>query len=64
VTGLDDFTPTTTVVRPYNGNLYRSVPANYDYCPSYIPAQLQTAYRLNSLYEKGWDGIGQTALSL
>lgn len=46
----------------YRGNLYRSIPANYDFCPSYIPAQLQTAYGLNSLYEKGWDGTGQTII--
>ena len=46
----------------YSGNLYDSVAANGDYCPSYIPAQLQTAYRLNSLYEKGWDGTGQAII--
>ena len=46
----------------YSGNLYDSVAANGDYCPSYIPAQLQTAFGLNSLYENGWDGTGETII--
>jgi len=29
-------------------------------CPGYTPSQIQTAYGLNALYNKGWDGTGQT----
>jgi subtilase family serine protease len=31
-----------------------------DTCPGYTPAQLQKAYGLTGLYNKGWDGTGQT----
>lgn len=44
----------------YFGNRYAGdVPGN---CPGYIPSQMQTAYGLNSLYDKGWDGTGQTII--
>jgi subtilase family serine protease len=46
----------------YRGQIYVPDPANLDYCPGYIPAQLQTAYGLNFLYNKGWDGTGQTII--
>jgi len=46
--------PTAT----YSGNRYAGdVPGN---CPGYTPSQIQTAYGLNALYNKGWDGTGQT----
>ena len=46
--------PTAT----YSGNRYAGdVPAA---CPGYTPSQIQTAYGLNALYNKGWDGTGQT----
>ena len=37
----------------YRGQIYVPDPANLDYCPGYIPAQLQTAYGLNSLLQQG-----------
>jgi subtilase family serine protease len=46
----------------YRGQLYVPNPAIEDYCVGYIPAQLQTAYGLKSLYNKGWDGTGQTII--
>jgi subtilase family serine protease len=44
----------------YGGNRYATDATNT--CPGYDPAQLQTAYGLNSLYRKGWDGTGQTII--
>jgi subtilase family serine protease len=46
----------------YSGQLYYGPASNADYCPGYVPAQLQTAYGLKSLYNKGWDGTGQTII--
>jgi subtilase family serine protease len=42
----------------YTGNRYATDATNT--CPGYTPAEVQTAYGLNSLYSKGWDGTGQT----
>ena len=42
----------------YTGNRYATDATNT--CPGYNPTQLQTAYGLNALYNKGWDGTGQT----
>jgi subtilase family serine protease len=42
----------------YQGNRYATDATNT--CPGYNPSQIQTAYGLNSLYNKGWDGTGQT----
>jgi len=44
----------------YHGNRYATDATNT--CPGYNPSQLQTAYGLNSLYNKGWDGTGQTII--
>ena len=44
----------------YQGNRYATDATNT--CPGYIPSDLQTAYGLNSLYNKGWDGTGQTII--
>ena len=46
----------------YSGQRYVAPAYNNDYCPGYIPAQLQAAYGLNSLYNKSWDGTGQTII--
>jgi subtilase family serine protease len=46
----------------YSGNLFNTIPANYDACPSLIPAQVRKAYGLNPLYKMGWDGTGQTII--
>jgi subtilase family serine protease len=46
--------PTAT----YQGNRYATDATNT--CPGYNPTQMQTAYGLNGLYGKGWDGSGQT----
>jgi subtilase family serine protease len=48
--------PTAT----YSGNRYATDATNT--CPGYNPPQLQTAFGLNSLYNKGWDGTGQTII--
>ncbi|MGA7357698.1 MAG: S53 family peptidase [Candidatus Sulfotelmatobacter sp.] len=48
--------PTAT----YTGNRYATDATNT--CPGYNPTQLQTAYGLNSLYARGWDGTGQTII--
>src|SRR5271165_1700910 len=53
-------TPSGGPSATYSGQLYNSDETGY--CPGYIPAQLQAAYGLNSLYEKGWDGTGQTII--
>jgi subtilase family serine protease len=44
----------------YTGNRYATDATNT--CPGYNPTQLQTAYGLNALYGKGWDGTGQTII--
>ncbi len=48
--------PTAT----YFGNRYGN--DTTEFCNGYIPAQVQTAYGLNRLYGKGWDGTGQTII--
>ncbi len=44
----------------YHGNRYATDATNT--CPGYNPTQMQTAYGLNPLYAKGWDGTGQTII--
>jgi subtilase family serine protease len=44
----------------YHGNRYATDATNT--CLGYNPTQLQTAYGLNPLYSKGWDGTGQTII--
>jgi subtilase family serine protease len=44
----------------YHGNRYANDTTNT--CPGYIPSELHTAYGLDSLYSKGWDGTGQTII--
>jgi subtilase family serine protease len=44
----------------YHGNRYATDATNT--CPGYSPAELQSAYGLNPLYGKGWDGTGQTII--
>ncbi|MGA7380247.1 MAG: S53 family peptidase [Terriglobales bacterium] len=44
----------------YSGNRYASDATAY--CPGYTPAQIQTAYGLNALYNQGLDGTGQTII--
>jgi subtilase family serine protease len=44
----------------YTGNRYATDATNT--CPGYIPEQLQAAYGLNALYNKGLDGTGQTVI--
>ena len=44
----------------YTGNRYATDATNT--CPGYNPGQIQTAYGLNALYNKGWDGTGQTII--
>jgi subtilase family serine protease len=61
--GLESHTFNTNGANPtatYHGDRYASDATNT--CPGYIPAQLQSAYRLNSLYGSGWDGTGQTII--
>ncbi|MGA7300543.1 MAG: S53 family peptidase [Candidatus Sulfotelmatobacter sp.] len=48
--------PTAT----YNGNRYATDATNT--CPGYNPSQLQTAFGFNPLYNRGWDGTGQTII--
>ncbi|MBV9572828.1 MAG: S8/S53 family peptidase [Acidobacteriales bacterium] len=54
--------PTPPTVGPptavYTGLRYGNDATNT--CPGYNPTQLQTAYGLNPLYGRGWDGTGQT----
>jgi subtilase family serine protease len=42
----------------YSGNRYGD-DTNFT-CPGYTPKEVQTAYGLNGVYSKGWDGTGQT----
>jgi subtilase family serine protease len=44
----------------YTGNRYATEATNT--CPGYVPSEVQKAYGLNSLYNKGWDGTGQTII--
>lgn len=44
----------------YKGNRYAS-DATFT-CPGYNPPQIQTAYGLNPLYNRTWDGTGQTVV--
>ena len=61
LTGSQTITLTTNGGNPtatYKGNRYATDATNT--CPGYNPTQMQTAYGLNGLYAKGWDGTGQT----
>ena len=63
LTGYQSVTFTTSGGGPtahYHGNRYATDATNT--CPGYNPTQIQTAYGLNALYGKGWDGTGQTII--
>ena len=63
LTGYQQLSFTTAGGGPsatYHGNRYATDATNT--CPGYTPAQVQTAYGLNPLYSKGWDGTGQTII--
>jgi subtilase family serine protease len=63
LTGTQTVSFTTSGAPPtatYSGNRYATDATNT--CPGYNPSQLQTAFGLNPLYNKGWDGTGQTII--
>jgi len=63
LTGFQTVTFNTNGKNPtatYQGNRYATDATNT--CPGYNPTQMQTAYGLNALYAKGWDGTGQTII--